>query len=80
MICNHAHECHSQECEHREPHPANKFCEQGNCRWAGDTKCIAESNRELLENLLDSDALDVMKGHELVDAIIEIFEGKKVAA
>ncbi|MHB8109585.1 MAG: hypothetical protein ACYDHW_06080, partial [Syntrophorhabdaceae bacterium] len=67
----------STECGHKQNHQANAFCDDGKCRWAGNTKCIAESKREQVEILIDSDALTVMKDHEFVDAIMEIFEGKK---
>ena len=79
MICNHAHECGSRECEHRNPHPANEFCRDGQCRWAGDTNCVPESKREMVEILLKGDEFIDLSEDEFVDRIMVIFEGEKEA-
>lgn len=78
MICNHAHECGSTECEHRKPHPANEFCSDGKCRWAGDTRCIAESTREMVEALIKGNDLIDLSEDQVVDRIMEIFEKEGV--
>ena len=77
MICNHAHECGSRECEHRIPHLVNSSCGVGWCRWAGDTRCVSESNRELVEALIKGNELIDLSEDEVVDRIMKIFEGKK---
>ena len=80
MMCNHAHECGSRECEHRYPHPADEFCDAGRCRWAGDTCCIPQSHREQLAALMMTDEWGRMTDAKAIDAIMAIFEGEKEVA
>jgi len=79
MKCNHAHECNSTECWHREDHEKTSFCASGYCRWAWDTKCVPESTRELVEELIRGNELTTLSEAELVDRIMAIFENKEEA-
>ena len=74
MICNHVLECNSSECEHRTPHVQNAFCHDGQCRWAGDTRCIPESKREQILALMNSENWDNLSNDLVADAIMAIFE------
>ena len=74
MICNHASDCNSPSCQHKEPHPLSEFCKDGQCRWAGDTKCIPCSKRERLAALMMTDEWGRMTDAQAIDAIMEIFE------
>ncbi len=74
MICNNADKCKSTECSHRMPHEYDAaFCKEGQCRWAGDTKCIPCSKREQLAALMMTDEWGRMTDAKAIDAIMEIF-------
>ena len=77
MICNHASECNSTECEHKGFHEANAFCEGGNCRWAGNTKCVPQTLREQLAALMMTDEWGRMTDARAIDAIMKIFGEEK---
>jgi len=79
MKCNHAHECNSTECRHREGHEETSFCASGYCRWAGDTKCVPSEPKETVTNLLTGYVEDDLLG-TLVDQIVRVFKEGNVEA
>jgi hypothetical protein len=76
MIATHK-DCGSKECEHRDPHPANAFCQDGQCRWSSECQCVPESTRERVEALIKSDELTTLSEDQFVDRIMDIFEEKE---
>lgn len=73
MRCINHKECNSTECSHKASHPANDFCYDGNCRWAGDTCCVPQDRREKVTNLITG-YVDPAYESLLVGQIMDVFK------
>lgn len=71
MIATHK-DCGSKECGHRKSHKENDFCQDGKCRWSAECRCVAESKRELLDDLLRKYL--IVDRDEAADKIEEIYK------
>ncbi len=74
MICNFSEQCNSLSCIHKRPHTQmEKWCEQGSCKWSSECRCVPESKRERVEDMLK----DFFAGQnipEIADRIEEIYK------
>lgn len=77
MICRYHALCNSETCPNRKPHPHDAFCSGGRCSWGDNTFCVPESTRELVEALIKGNDLIDLSEDQVVDRIVEIFEGQK---
>ena len=76
MICNNADKCKSTECSHRMPHEYDPdLCKEGQCRWAGDTRCVPGDTREELELVIRDIGIELTV--EQVDRIMAVFQVKE---
>ena len=73
MICIYAKECNSETCQHRLPHPENDFCTGGKCSWGENTRCVPETKRERVIELLKGYLCDDEGVPEIADAIEAIY-------
>ena len=76
MIATHK-DCGSVECGHRYSHDENDFCQDGQCRWSSECRCIPETKREQLAALMMTDEWGRMTDARAIDAIMKIFEEEK---
>lgn len=74
MIATHADKCQSQECSHRVPHPENTFCHDGMCRWSSECRCVPDSKKEQVIEILKGYLCDDEGVPEIADAIDQIYK------
>ena len=72
MIATHAH-CGSPDCPHKVSHAENEFCHDGMCRWSKECRCVPETKRERVIELLKGYLCDDEGVPEIADAIEAIY-------